>query len=437
MLPLELRVVPSLEAAGRQAADATRLLAAGDHTAAERLYREAIGAHPIHASSWLNLAALGVGVGDAAGACAHARQALRLERDNADAWVNFAAASWHAGQRRDAARAMQQALDLAPGLETAALNLSLMFRAVQQPEQARAVLAKSLLHAPGSARLHQAMAELCRVLQRHAEARTHVLAALSAWIPTLVPVPGADAGPEPEDPQAQARLLATMTDACDRLQSAGVAVHLVGGVVLGIVRQGRPFAGDKDIDFGVDFEADRAEVAALFVDGYTRMQVADPAAAERWCLGFVHDATGIGVDLFFKQRIAGNLRICLGWPDDLYYDVPDYRIEPFQWQGRGWPMPAPLEPYLVADYGVDWRAPQREVAGHVFDKRWYDSQISSPSLAPESLLCAQNLVLLRVLAAIRQGRWPKVLALCDQLHAVQPRAEVAALRARLLEAGIR
>ena len=391
----------------------------------------------MHASSWLNLAALGVGLGDVTGACTHAQRALRLDRGNADAWVNFAAASWHAGQRRDGARAMQQALDLAPGLDVAALNLSLMFRAVQQPERAYTVLASALAHAPDSVRLHRAMAELCRLLQRHDQVRAHALAALSAWMPKLAPTQGWEQGPEPEDAPAQAKLLATMADACDRLEGAGIGFHLVGGVVLGIVRQGQPFAGDKDVDFGVDFDADRDQVAALFAQGYTRIQVPDSVAAKRWCLGFVHDATGVGVDLFFKQRIPGKLRICLGWPDDLYFDLPEYQVAPFRWQERDWPMPAPLEEYLAADYGADWREPQREVAGHVFDKRWYDSQISSPSLAPESLRCAQNLVLLRVLAAIQQGRWPKVLALCDQLHAAQPLAEVEALRARLLAAGIR
>jgi hypothetical protein len=205
-------------------------------------------------------------------------------------------------------------------------------------------------------------------------------------------------------------------------------------VVIGIVREGRPFAGDKDIDIGIDFDADRDRIAAAFADGYRYMRTPRDAETRRWCMGFVHEATGIGVDLFFKQRVDGVLRINLGWPDDLLFDLPAYTVAPFHWEGRDWPMPSPLDAYLAADYGDDWRSPTREAAGHVFDKRWLDSQLSSPSLRPESVPGAVVLGLLRLLTALRQQRWDKALALCDQLLAREPIAVVEALRTRLLPA---
>ncbi|HWS79355.1 MAG TPA: hypothetical protein VN205_13395, partial [Thermomonas sp.] len=334
------------------------------------------------------------------------------------------------------AQCTHRALELSPGMEAAALNLNLMHQAVGKPAQARGVLAAALPRNPGSVRLQQAMAEVCRLLGDAAATRSHVLAALSALLPTLAPEPTADDGPEAEDAVAQAKLLATMGDACDRLQAAGIGHHLVGGVVLGIVRQGRPFAGDKDIDFGIDFDADRDQVAAAFAEGYRYMHTPRGVDGRRWCMGFIHEATGIGVDLFFKQRIDGVLRINLGWPDDLVFDLPDYRVEAFHWQGRDWPMPAPLEDYLAADYGDDWRMPTREAAGHVYDKRWHDSQVSSPSLVAESLPRAINLGLLRLLTALRGRRWPKALALCDQLLAREPIAGVQAVQKRLLASAI-
>ncbi|HWS77564.1 MAG TPA: hypothetical protein VN205_04220 [Thermomonas sp.] len=261
-------------------------------------------------------------------------------------------------------------------------------------------------------------------------------AALRLLLPALQPAPGPEDGPEAANPAAQARLLATMGDACDRLQAAGIDHHLVGGVVIGIVREGQPFPGDKDVDIGVDFDADRDRIAAAFATGYTYMRTPREPEARRWCMGYVHDATGIGVDLFFKQRVDGRLRICLGWPDELLFDLPEYRVEPFRWQGRDWPMPAPLEDYLAADYGDDWRLPWREVAGHRFDKRWLDSQLASPSLLAESVPRAINLGLLRLLGTLRQQRWPKALALCDQLLARGPIAEVQAVQAHLLAARI-
>lgn len=436
-LRFDVRVVPPAELAAQRAMEAARLLDGGDRDGAERLYRDAAALPAAHGSSWINLAALCIGLGDARPAHGYARRAVQWDRANADAWVNLGAASWHMDMRRDAAQAMHRALELAPGMEAAARNLSLMYQAVGQLDRARDVLANALARNPRALRLPQLLADLCRLLGDAEGARTHALSALSAILPTLAPAPGMDDGPEAEDPVAQARLLATMTDACDRLQAAGIGHHLVGGIVLGIVRQGRPFAGDKDVDIGVDFDADRDQVAAAFERGYRYMPA--PRAmddARRWCMGFVHEATGLGVDLFFKQPVADKLRINLGWPDDLVFDLPAYRIEQFHWQGRDWPMPAPLEEYLAADYGADWRLSTREAAGHVFDKRWLDSQISSPSLVAESLPRAVNLALLRLLAALRQRRWPKALALCDQLLARGRISEVEAIQARLIAAGI-
>lgn len=435
-LRFDVRVVPPAEPAAQRALEASQLLAAGDRTGAQRLYAEAMAMPVAHASALVNLAALGVGLGDWSTARTYATRALQMDRANADAWVNLGAASWHAGLRRDAAQATHRAVELARGMEAAALNLNLMLQSVGQPARARDMLARAVSRNPGSIRLQQAMAEVCRLLGDTDATRRHALAALSRLVSTLAPAPTSSDGPEPEDEAAQAKLLATMTDACDRLQAAGIGHHLVGGVVIGIVRQGRPFAGDKDIDFGVDFDADRDAIVAAFADGYSFMRTPRDTEDRRWCMGFVHDATGIGVDLFFKQPVDGVLRINLGWPDDLVFELPEYRLEPYHWQGRDWPMPAPLEDYLAADYGEDWRSPTREAGGHVFDKRWLDSQVSSPSLAPASLPRAINLGLLRLLTALRAGRWPRALALCDQLLARERIGEVGAIQARLLASGI-
>ena len=437
-LHLEVRVLPAAaDTAGHDALQGTRLLSAGDRAGAERLFARAMKLPVSDVPRWVNLAALGVGLGHWEPARDCAAYALRVDPGNADAWVNLGAASWGAGRRRDAAQATHRALELAPAMEAAALNLHLMFRAVGQPERGHAVLAGAVARNPGSYRLQQALAEACRLQGDVVPCRRHALLALAALLPTLAPRPHPDQGPEPDDAEARARLVATMTDACDRLQDAGIPHHLVGGVVIGIVREGKPFAGDKDVDFGVDFGADRDAVAASFADGYSYIRTPSDTESRRWCMGFVHDATGVGVDLFFKQPVGDVLRINLGWPDGLVFDLPAYRVEPFHWQGRDWPMPAPLEDYLAADYGADWRSPTRESGGHVFDKRWLDSQISSPSLSAESVPRAINLTLLRLLAALFQERWPKALALCDQLLGRESIGEVGAIQARLLAAGIR
>lgn len=439
-LRFDVRVVPPTEPAAEYARDGTMLLIRGDRDGAEQRYREAAALPVAQGSGWTNLAALGMALGDPQGARAHALRALQLDRANADAWVNLGAASWNLDLRRDGAQSTHRALELAPGMEAAAWNLKLMFQAAGQLARARAMLAKALARNPRSARLQESMADVCRLLGDAQATRTHALAALPALLPALTPRPSPDAGVDAGDANADRdRLHAALSDACDRLQQAGIAHVLIGGVVLGIAREGEPFAGDKDIDIALDDGVDRDAVAVAFATGYTPVRVPATHAdeARRWCMGYTQDATGIGIDLFFMPRGATTIRQGLAWPDQLFYDYPRFDAGTLAWRGRDWPVPAPLESYLASNYGEDWRSPRREVGdGRSFDKRWFDTQISCPGLAPESLPRAVSLVLLRLLATLRLGRWEKALALCDQLLARESLAEVEAVRARLLAAGI-
>ncbi|QNN70567.1 hypothetical protein [Thermomonas carbonis] len=324
-------------------------------------------------------------------------------------------------------------------METAALNLALMFRAAQEPQRARAALEDALARNGGSVRLHQVNAGLCRLAGDAEATRRHASAALAILLPTLLPAKLPEDGSEPAADVAQAHLLAAMTDACDRLQHAGIAHVLIGGVVLGIAREGNPFVGDKDIDIALDDGVDRDAVAAAFAAGFTPVRV--PAAhardARRWCMGYTHEVTGIGIDLFFMQRGDTTIRQGLGWPDQLLYDYPSFVPGMLAWRGRDWPVPAPLEAYLASNYGDDWRSPWREVGdGRRFDKRWFDTQVSCPGLVAESIPRAVNLVLLRLIASLRQGQWAKALALCDQVLVREFIGEVEAVRRHLLGAGI-
>jgi hypothetical protein len=231
-----------------------------------------------------------------------------------------------------------------------------------------------------------------------------------------------------------------MRETCMRLDAAGIAHVLFGGVLLGIARQGAPFAGDKDIDIALAEGDDRAMIDVLFADGYRAIRVPEPhaASARAHCMGFVHAATGIGIDIFFLHRQGDRLRQGIGWPDELFYDYPAWEPGRLRWRDRDWPVPAPLEQYLASNYGSDWRSPWREVEdGRRFDKRWFDSQVSCPGLAPECVARAVNLVMLRLLGALGRAQWSKALALCDQVLAREHVDELEAIRLRLLAAGIR
>lgn len=439
LLLLDACVVKSPELLGKHVSAAIGALQRGDHAGAEKTYRSVLAAHPRHASTWVNLAALAVGLGEADAGRLHAQRVLSVDARNVEAWINFGVASWHVNQRRDAERAFLQALTLSPGLETPALNLSLMWQGINRYDLAQRMLDEALGHNGGSFRLHQARAEVARLSADPERARAHALSALEALAPTLAPRPGAPhpaIGAEVMESE-RARMRATMAMTCDRLASAGIEHHLIGGVVLGIAREGEPFQGDKDIDLNLPTNVDRDRIAALFADGFALMRVPQATDARRWCMGFTDDATGIGVDLFFSSPApGGGLRQNIGWPDYLIYDYPPYEIGTLGWRGRDWPVPMPLPAYLVSNYGEDWRSPRRAVGTRSFDKRWFDTQVSCPGLVEESIPRAVNLVLLRLLSALRGGGWEKALALCDQVLVHGPISEVEHLRERLLKAGI-
>ncbi len=426
-LQLEVRVSKSPELNAHGVLQAIRAAESGDTAAAMRGYRDGVATRLVHPDSWSNLAALAIALQDPAAARQHAMHALQLDARHVDAWVNLGVASWHAGQRREGAQATNQALQHVPGLEAAALNFALMLRVVGRLAQAHDVLAGAVHANPGAWRLHLALAETARLLERHDVARREVLVALDR-----MPLAAT------HDSVARARPLAdnhgelvtqALVATADAFHAAGLPFHLIGGTLLALYRDGAPFPHDKDIDLGVPADVDRPAVYRALGQGFSPMLPRDDAralASREWVLGFIHDATGIGVDLMFMHLRAHVMRLGMGWPDHIDSEVPAYGVEMLRWQDRDWPVPSPPDRFLAAIYGDDWRTPQRH----------YDTQVSNPSRTPESLPRAITLGLIRLAEAVRAGQWSKADALCQQILAREDVAEVRRLRARLATAGV-
>jgi len=280
---------------------------------------------------------------------------------------------------------------------------------------------------PGAWRLHLALAGTARLLERHDVARREVLVALDR-----MPLAAT------HDSVARARPLAdnhgelvtqALVATADAFHAAGLPFHLIGGTLLALYRDGAPFPHDKDIDLGVPADVDRPAVYRALGQGFSPMLPRDDAralASREWVLGFIHDATGIGVDLMFMHLRGHVMRLGMGWPDHIDSEVPAYGVEMLRWQDRDWPVPSPPDRFLAAIYGDDWRTPQRH----------YDTQVSNPSRTPESLPRAITLGLIRLAEAVRAGQWSKADALCQQILAREDVAEVRRLRARLATAGV-
>lgn len=435
-LQWDVRVARSPEPAAHAIVLATRALDAGDRPPAERGYREVLRQGLVHPVSWSNLAALGIGLGDAAGARAHAQRALQLDRGNADAWVNFGVASWQLGQRRDAAQAMHHALRLAPAMEAAAMNYARMQQAIGRGAQALDILRAASAVVPGSWQLALARAEQARLLMQHAEVRDAILQALRRLTTAIDPALPGNSGLRPAQ-GADLRLV--LHEVCAGLEALGIAYHLTAGTLLAIAKDGKLFPHDKDIDLLLPDlpEASRQRV----LDHFTahpdfRLFPPPPPPSPVTVIGLMHVPSGTGADLILSQGLPdGRMQTRMGWPDQLSSILRPYTIGSLHWDGRDWPVPQPLDGFLADLYGSDWREQQRVDAGVEYDRCYSDTMLSNPSRTAESVPRAVNLGLIRLVHALRARAWAKAVAYCAQLLAREDLADVRKLLAKLQAAG--
>ncbi len=437
-LHLEVRIATSPEAAAHAITLATRALGGGDRAEAQRLYAGMTSVALDHAISWSNLAALALGLDDVAAAQRHADRAIALDAGNPDAWVNLGAVYWHAGLHQKAAQATQRALQLASTLEAAALNLALMLRAVGQIDAARGLLDRASATSPRSWKLALALAEVARLQMDHAAARAAILQALPARLAQCDLSQPARSGLRPA---SGADVRAALEASCNRLDALGIEYHLMAGTLLGIVKDGRLFPHDKDVDLALpDLAPAQVEAVRAAFAGDAGYRLFPPAPAKAGLnvsvIGLLHAPTGVGVDLVLPQRDPdGRMRNAMGWPDQLESLLRPYRVGTLHWDGRDWPVPEPTSQYLEDFYGQDWRDQLHTAAGITYDRCYSDTMVSNASRTPESIPRAVTLGLIRLVRMLGQNEWPKAVAYCAQLLAREELPQVRAVLSRLQAAG--
>ena len=431
-LQLEVRVAHSPELAAHDITLATRALGAGDRAQAQRLYAGMASVALHHSASWGNLAALALGLDDVAAAQRHAARAVVLDKTNADAWVNLGAAHWEAGMRQEGAQATWRALQLESRLEAAALNMASMLRAIDRIGDARELLDRASSASPRSWRLALALAEVARLQMDHAAARGAILQALPGRLAQCDLSQPARSGLRPD---SGADVRAALEASCDRLDALGMDYHLMAGTLLAIVKDGRLFAHDKDVDLALPDLApgQRDAIHAAFVaDADYRMFPPPPqGTGEPSVIGLMHAPTGVGIDLMLPHRDAdGRMHNTMGWPDQLESVMRPYRIGKMQWDGRDWPVPEPTGQYLEDMYGLDWREQLHTAAGITYDRCYSDTMVANPSRTAESTPRAVSLGLIRLVHILGRNEWPKAVAYCAQLLA---REEIPQVRAALVK----
>jgi hypothetical protein len=152
------------------------------------------------------------------------------------------------------------------------------------------------------------------------------------------------------------QLIGAVQDVADALASVGIPAWVMGGALLGLMRDGKLIEWDKDIDFGVmhkDWKpaGRRALQAAGFA--FNRSFTDDLGHYQsRWTRG------DVVVDIF-HHRPRGDTLYCAVWGPEGPFAVawPTFTLEPLRVGGVN--VLAPRDPigYLEHQYG-DWRTPR-------------------------------------------------------------------------------
>jgi tetratricopeptide (TPR) repeat protein len=197
----------------------------------------------------------------------------------------------------------------------------------------------------------------------------------------------------------------------DHLERADLPYFLCVGTLLGIVRERGVMAHDKDVDLGVFAPVDATRImrelcekGPFLPSPFARQSVDDV----RWRLALFHPEHKISVDIFFYQQ-DGDHYLCgvNAKPQPILSRPRAFGLARIDWQGKSWPVPAPVDAYLEDFYGPTWKTPDPD----------FDTIVSSHCQVPASLEVRQCAGYQRVYASISTKNWRRSLSLIDQLAA--------------------
>ncbi len=214
----------------------------------------------------------------------------------------------------------------------------------------------------------------------------------------------------PFDPVQALQLL---EHALAALCAAGLHAFVTGGALLGLVREGRLLAHDKDLDVVVPIDEFARAQRLLPTLGWQQAWI--PVTARNFC-AFVYQATGITLDLIGYAFDAQRRKYIGGWwpPGRPPHEGRLLEFSPFNLvqrsspAGQIWAVDQP-EQLLNELYGPGWRQPDPN----------FEPLIGAPALATFNDY-TRALSYLRLLEAWTGGRRERARRLLDALHACDP-----------------
>ncbi|MBL8838343.1 MAG: tetratricopeptide repeat protein [Alphaproteobacteria bacterium] len=401
------------------------LLALGRHDEAVARLDRAVSIAPDDARALYNLGVAFDAAGNVAGAAVAYRRAVDLKPDYVQAQGNLAIALHATGRLPQAVAAYRRAIELAPARPRFHTYLGLALAADGAPAEALASYRHSLALAPGDPITHNCLAEALYqtgdipgavAAQRDALRRLAEAGALAPpW--AAEPAPNYPLGMYPDALRAVMRCL----------DAAGIDAFLIGGTLIGAMRDGDFIGYDKDLDFGIGETVGAERLSqALAADpdfALSGRNGTDPGGSEPALLGYWW-RNKVAIDFFRFWREADAL--CCGLSVDgrmLKWVHRAFALADFTWHGVTVRIPDDADRFLTECYG-DWRTPNPHYG-----------LFASPNLDGGFSALRQNLAFGAIYRALLQRKKAKVQSLCEQVLALDPDDTlIADMRARLAAA---
>lgn len=302
------------------------------------------------------------------------------------------------GQLASALPAMRRSVQLLPGDPEAHLNLGVALTQAGLSDEAEAALCHALALAPESHAVHGGCAVLCQQRGRLPEAIAHLRQALTLRLRQPSQAVAVTVRPSFHTPEHEALLWQTLA----QLAAAGVHAFATAGTLLGLQRDGRLLAFDKDLDVGLSYAERGVAGTCLLAHGWVEAPLRNGVSNPK---PYIHKGTGLVLDLCFYVVEADTGKTLGGfWMDNIpahwnrISEFPPLTLSSRQHQaGMVWALAEPSL-WLTAMYG-DWRTPDPD----------FDTTIAAHNLRGFSLL-TQFFAFFRIYERWQSGALTRALA---------------------------
>jgi tetratricopeptide (TPR) repeat protein len=345
-------------AAPAQSSLGTALLACGRRDDAIARYQKALALDPTNLEANANLGTIMQGLGRHEEAAEYCRRALAAGPDLAGLHGNLANALRALDRREEALAHAKKAVELQPGSAEIKNNLGRMLQALGRFEEAMAQYQTAAAARPDFAEA-QVNLLLCRadaLLQAgELEASTAVLQDGLRHLLTAPP-PAAVASPAADDAAPGAALLLdALRAAAAHLAEQGIDAFLIGGTLLGAMREGDFLPSEKDLDFGLPVGIDFARVEAAFAGDPLFARAPRPEQQQVLASWRFRGRVGIDFFRFFEEGERVWCGLVVG-SDVLRWVHRRFAPTPFRWHDTDLLVPDDADRFLTECYG-DWRTP--------------------------------------------------------------------------------